>query len=272
MPNQLNYSQPITTEFQRPHRISKIDEDLLNITKQQILFGTNANDIVELWMYNQDGTFASHFNLGFNDTALTIATVITPAGPTEILNIDLKDVGNRMQIQPGRYVMVGNFFRDEVGSEVGYKLYISDISNDRTQVVLTPVAYTDQVSHDIFSFITPSVPKLYAKGLVDQIFGTAIQFDTTQQITPETLLPVLDNIIPNTTNRITNSDTLDIYNTLVTTLLSRVYSTTLNNMATDVFNLEIQYIELEKYLENAIDSVIYNMMQTGEISPQFELR
>jgi len=273
MPNQLNYAQPIeSTEFQRPNRVTTLDENLLHPVKQQILFGTNDRDVVEIWMYNPDGTFASHLNLGYSDSALSIATIITQNGPTEVVNIDLKDVGNRMQIQPGRYSMVGNFFRDEIGSEKGYKLYISEISPDRTELRLTTIDKTAEAINDIFSFTSPSVPKLYAKGLLDQAFGKAILADKTQQISGDTIVSFLDIRIPGTVNRINAANLQMVYLAMIDKVLTQTYLDALNNMALDVMNREVQYIELEQYVEKAVNGVIYRLTQSGEIDPRFDLR
>src|SRR5690348_11801545 len=118
MPNQLNYPEPITSTInQRPSRFSDRDVALMKNSTKQILFGTSDNDLVEIWIYNSDGTIAYHANIGPTDTALTATTIVDQTGAHELLNLDFTQIQNDIDIEPGRYVLVGNFFRNEVGSE-----------------------------------------------------------------------------------------------------------------------------------------------------------
>lgn len=269
MPNQLNYSTPLTTNFQRPSRISSTDVELLGTEQVQILFGTNERDVVELWFYNPDGSFASHLNLPFNDPALTVATLITQNGSTEILNLDLKQISTKMQIQPGRYAIVANFFRDEVGSEIGNKFYINDISADRTELKLTSIDKGAIALNSIYSFVTPSVPKIYAKGLLDQIFDKL--GDASKSINVDTLKPYI-NETENITKRIDDANLSTNYTNMIKMILSRTYTLALDNMANAKQNNEVQYKELEAYVTVALDFVIRAAIQSGEIDTRFQLK
>jgi hypothetical protein len=274
MPNQLNYPAPLdSTYYQRPSRLQDVDRALLEETNQQVLFGRSTSDLVEMWVYNPDGTFASHVNLKWDDPALTIATIIKNVGdPTEVLNIDMNNLGNRIQIQPGRYAMVANFFHDEVGSEEGYKLYVTNISQDRMELRLVPVKITDQTFRDILDFMTPSVPRIYAKGLIDQAFAHAVEGNEPRTITSAKVGAAMNSVFPDTTLRIAGSDAQAVYDGLVATVMNRTYVKALNLMAADYLNERVQAAEIELYVTNALDNVLYAMQQSGEIDPRFELR
>lgn len=268
MPNQLNYPiQLVDNTYQRPSRLTAADLNIIKTQNRQIIFGTNDNDVVELWIYNSDGSFAGHLNLGPTSTALSLTSLIDNTGATEVMNIDLKAAAQSMSLAPGRYVMVGNFFRNEVGSEESYQLYISDISDDRTELQLTPITPTEQTYQDIFEFVTPSVPKQYAKGLVDELFNKAVEAPTSSSLSLEKLSAEM----PDEVDRMAYAGIGDLFVIIHQKLVTRSYPVILDLMAQDVFNLQVQRIELENYIEKAFTSVIYNMMQSGEIDPRFAL-
>jgi hypothetical protein len=273
MPNQLNYPTPLdSTYYQRPSRLQDVDRALLEESNQQVLFGRSTKEVVELWVYNPDGTFASHVNLKYDDPALTIATIISPTGPTEVLNIDMKNLGNRIQIQPGRYAMVANFFHNEIGSEDTYKLYISDISQDRMELRLVPVTQTAQTFAEILDFMTPSVPRIYAKGLIDQAFGKAVEGNEPRTITAPKIGAEMNVVFPDTMFRISAADAQQVYENLVYVVMTRTHIQALNLMAIDYLNERVQSIEIEQYVTSALEVVLYAMNQSGEIDPRFELR
>jgi hypothetical protein len=270
MPNSLNYGTPLeNTLHQRPDRLQPADLKLIQFNKQQVLFGTTARDVVELWIYNPDGSFAGHVNLGPTDSALHQATLIDQSGPYEILNIDFRDVGNRLDIQPGRYAFVANIFRDEVGSEKGARLYIATISDDRTELRLEPVAIDDAILSDIFEFVVPSVPKLIAKGLIDEVFGLSLNPDNQARLSVGMIEGGLDVMLPGTMDRVERANIRGVLENLVITVLGNTYKGALDLMAADVTNLNVQQIEIENYLGKALDAVIYSMQQSGEIDPRF---
>lgn len=273
MANQLNYPQPLnSTFFQRPERFTKVDHDLLQEGSKSVVFGTDQRDVVELWIYNPDSSFADHIVLPFNDPALTLSTVLDVNGTAEMLNLDFKNILSRMNVFPGRYSITANFFRNEVGSEADYKLFISDISTDRTQITVEPVTLNVQAVQDIFEFVVPSVPRQIAKGLIDQAFGKEQTGDPASQLDPDKVASEMTTVASDTIQRINYSHTTDVYRTMVTTIMDRAYILALEYMAEDAQNNEIQYVELEAYVEKALVQVIYSMKQNNEIDPRFELR
>lgn len=273
MPNQLNYPGKISnTEFQRPTRIRSNDLQLLLSGSQQILFGTSDNDVVELWVYNPDGSFASHINLPPTDPALSLTTLIDQSGAKELLNIDVYGISTRMGLNPGRYSFVVNFLRNEVGAEQSYKLFISEISTDRTELKLTPVEMNDKVSADVYEFVTPSVPRIFAQGLIDEMFGVSLDVNSTEMISQDKILNILDELEGNISDRIIYSDSSLQYQSMVNKIIARAHSIALDNMANDKFNNAIQEIEILNYIEKALDVVIYGMVQSGEIDPRFLIK
>lgn len=272
MPNQLNFPDKlISTHFQRPERLSKLDLNIMQVGTKQVLFGTTGNDIVEIWIYNGDGTISGHMNLAPTDTALSLTTYIDQPGPQELLNLDMVDILNRMAIQPGRYAIVANFFRNEVGSEDGYKLYISDISTDRLEVRIRPVKATGQVIKDIYEFVTPSVPKFYANALLSQTFNKSLDAEPDEILTWSAFRIQLDRHIEPTMSKVRYAgrevELQSIYNILV----DRAYARALDKMADDTLNLYVQQPEIENYVIAALTEIIAEMTTAGEIDPHFEL-
>lgn len=272
MPNQLNYPDPLnSTYYQRPSRITSKDLALIRQQNKQILFGTNSRDVVEIWIYNPDGSFGGHINLGINDTALSLNTLIDNTGPYEVLNIDLKSIANRMALDPGRYAMVANFFRDEVGGEKRDKLYIAEISEDRTELRLQAVVNTPEFLKEIYEWVVPSVPRLFAQGLVDQTFGKNVDKVPGEQITVTMMDDVMNSHIANTVARLKYAGVYEKYAKLTETLFERTYIKTLELMAEDVRNLNVQQLELEKYMFDAFDFVVHQSVSAGEFDTQVVL-
>jgi hypothetical protein len=270
MANQLNFSEELTGFSQRPSRLTKSDLDLAQAGTKQIVFGTTNRDVVELWMYNPDGSIAGHLNISPMDTAVSLTTLVDNTGPVESLNVDLVAVAQKLALDPGRYSMVMNFFRDEVGSETTYKFYISDISPDRLHVQLTPVMISEAVQKDIYEFIEPSVPRVFSKALLDEIFGKAITSVPSNQLlfSLDSLLETLSGGIHEKL-RYANIDTL--LEKTIKILLDRTYIVALNNLIADAKNLNVQRVELEEYVFQALSSVLYSMISTGEIDSRFKV-
>jgi hypothetical protein len=273
MPNQANFPDPLNgTLFQRPDRIAKKDIVLLNPDYQQILFGTTANDVVELYIYNPDGSFAGTYIIPVNDTALTLTTLVDNTGTYELLNVDMHEMANRIGVGPGRYAMVLNFFRNEVGSASTYKLYISQISDDRTELQLTPAQVTVQTLKDMYEWVTPSVPRIAANAILDQIFGGSINSGSlVDTVTPDKVQAVLETDIPGSTARITYAGAQSAYNALVNTVVSQSLQMALNLLAADSGNFYIQQGDLNGYIVGAIQQTISLLTQQNLIDPRFDV-
>lgn len=269
MPNQLNYPDTLrSTVNQRPSRISSRDAALIRNIEKEILFGTSDRDVVELWIYNADGSLANHVNLGPTETALTSTTIVDQSGTHEVLNINFTEVQRKAGLDPGRYVLVGNFFRNEVGSEDGYKLYITEISEDRTELRLGLVQHTDAAIKDVFEFLTPSVPRKYAAALMAEILGQSLDALPDEKVNPVSVEAVLGAEIY---NRLVYSGQLQVFENLLDNVLRRTYSKTLDLLAADVTNQYIQKIEIDAYMSKGLSLTLTEFVDNKVIDPHFVL-
>lgn len=274
MANQNNYPSEITTLVnQRPSRINQFDEKLIREGQLTTLFGTDSREKLELWIYNPDGTFAMHANIPIISDELTTSTLVDNTGAYEFLNMQLAKIAKDYGLAVGRYSMVVNFFRDEVGSESSYQLYIDEISDDRTEIKITTADTTPSIQHDIYEFTEPSIPKQQAQGLMDQTFGKAL--DNTglpaEVIDINDIRTRLENIISDTLERILYAGADSSLVSLFNIILNRTYSRALDNMSADISNLYIQREDFITYIKAALDTTIYEMKQRGEIDFRFDL-
>ncbi len=269
MPNPLNYPEKlVSTVNQRPSRFANKDVGLMRNAEKEILFGTSDRDVVELWIYNPDGTLANHINVGPTETALTTTTIVDQSGTHEVLNINFTEVQRTTGIDPGRYVLVGNFFRNEVGSEDGYKLYISEISEDRTELRLGLVQHDPSAIQDLYEFLTPSVPRKYAAALMAEILGQSINAPDIDKITPASVETDLGGDIY---NRLVYAGQLSVLENLLDNILRRTYTKALDLLAADITNQYVQKIEIDQYMSTALAATLQEFVGTGLIDPHFVL-
>jgi hypothetical protein len=272
MANQLNYPNPlIDIDSQRPARITDVDTSFIKTGEHSIIFGVTNRDVVEIWIYNPDGSFAGHLTLPPTDPILSVASIVDNAGSVEVINLDLAAITRRTGIDIGHYSLVVNFFRDEVGSEAGYKMYITDVSSDRTELRLAPVVITQQAISDLFEFIVPSVPRQFAKGLIDQLFGKNLNPVASLMVTPDVIVPKIDALEPLASARLQTSNIYGQYVSTCQTVLDRAYPLALDFMASDVTNPNIQAIDIQKYIDLAVAQVLSEMKQRGEFDIRMDL-
>lgn len=272
MPNQLNFPDPISSfDNIRPSRLASIETNLFQVGIKQVIFGTNVNDRVEVWIYNSDGTIDGHITLNATDTALALNTVVDNTGAYEFLNLDMGDLIRKMGIEQGRYAFVANFFRDEVGSENGYKLYIETISDDRTELRLFPVQVDNPTLRDIYEWVVPSVPKLEAQALIDQTFGKSLNFSVNETLNSSNITDALVALIQDTLDRILHANAIEQYNNTLILILERTYTNLLENMAKDVNNLNVQEADLEFYLTKALSDTIRQLRDQNLIDARFNI-
>lgn len=269
MPNQLNYPERlVSTVSQRPSRISNRDVDLMRHAQKAILFGTSDRDVVELWVYYPDGSIANHVSISPTDTALAATTIVDQDGTHEVLNLDMSQIQRTLGLDPGRYVMVGNFFRNEVGAEDNYKLYISEISEDRTELRLTLVQKTDAALADMAEFLTPSVPRRYAQALMAEILGQSLDALPDEKVNQTSVLTELGSPIE---ARISYAGQMQTFQILLDSLLARTYSKALDFMASDVMNRYVQSLEIENYMNKGLLAALNELSNAGAIDPHFVL-
>lgn len=254
---------------QRPSRLNNSDTDLFQTGVKQILFGANSRDVVEMWFYNPNGSLATHLTLPASSDMLGLNTVIDNTGAYEFVNLDMTSIVNTIGLEQGRYQMVANFFRTEVGAEIGNKLYIQDISPDRMELQLHPVQVDKDIVTEIYEFVVPSVPRTTAQGLIDLIFSKTA--DQSRVVNADAISSELDLIIPNTSGRINNSNTYGSYTTMVDEIIKEAYQQTLDNMAADSNNLNIQEADLESYIRTAVQDIVRKYKDVYKIDPRFNV-
>jgi hypothetical protein len=270
MPNPENFPNTIQVPIDiRPNRLNNSDTDLFQVGTQQVFFGSNIRDNIELWFYNPNGSLATHVTVDATDSLLGLNTVIDNQGAYEFVNIDMTQILAQIGLEQGRYQMIANFFRTEVGNEIGNKLYIENISPDRTELQLKAQSVDADIVRDIYEFTVPSVPKTTAQGLLDLVFSKTK--DTTQVVNDTTVLQEMDLLIPQTSDKITNSHSYTPYATMVNQIIDQSYTLALDNMAADTNNLNIQETDLESYLRSAVQDVIKKYKDSGRVDPKFNI-
>lgn len=272
MPNQLNFPDelPSTLVNVRPERLDSTETNFFKIGTKQVIFGESSNDVVEVWVYFADGRVAGQITLNVLDPAIKISTVVDNTGAYEFVNLDFGNITRRLALEQGRYAIVLNIFRNEIGSSTGNKLYIDEISSDRTELRLVANVADNNLLRDIYEFITPSVPKIAAQGLVEQTFGKNIDVIESEKVTPDKVKDNLDLLIEDTSSRVNYSESNVSIDQIINTIVDRSYKATLDNMAADVQNKNIQAYDLELYIIAAVQKTILEMNQRNEIDNRFE--
>lgn len=273
MPNQLNFPDQLPDKLvlERPSRLAQVDTKQFQTGVTQVVFGVTDRDVIEIWVYFPDGRVAGHITLPVYDSAIRLSTAIDNTGAYEFLNIDFGEVVRRISLEQGRYGLVVNIFRNEVGSEFGEKLTVETISEDRTELRLVAVRPTDNIMREIYEFTVPSVPKLLAQGLVDQTFGQSLDVLPDKRLDSNKVLQDVDIFITGTSARLDYANAEVAYEIMTTVVLDRAYPIVLNKMADDRQNLNIQEADLERYMSEAVQEVIRDMRTRGEIDNRFEV-
>lgn len=297
MPNQVNYPDPIPVPYieYRPERLSEEERALVQTNVNQIVFGTSRRDYAELWVYDSNGGIAGHVNLNVTDPAISLSTIVSNTGAYELLNIDMTQAVQTMLVESGRYGFTANFFRDEVGSEYlddngstinGRRLYVSDISDDRTELLLVPKGITertDPLLDEIYNWVLPSVPPLYAQGLLDQTFGKSLPTDDgaevplSEQLTSDKIMVALNdtaNVTPSVQERVSNADAQTAYNEMMAKMIPLIGSASIEFMNSALMNKvdpNIQESELYNFIHSATAKVISDFNNNGWIDPRFNV-
>lgn len=269
MANQENFGSPIENLVgERPYRPSTVDQNLTIVREKTVLFGTNPSDNIELWFYFADGTFAATVRLSAEDSSIKLSTTIDNTGAYEYINLDLEKITKYAQLDSGRYTMSVYFLRDEVGTREGNRLLIKDISPSRTEVKLSPVTPDDDMSKDIYEFIVPSVPRLYAKGLIDQVFNKSLNESLGEFISDDEISNQLKNI-GNSIERIGNINAEASYLNIIEAIVNRTYQYSIEALEADSKNFNVQSVELQKYIIDALNKSIDEMIVSKEMDSRF---
>lgn len=256
MANQANFSEPIESQAgNRPFRHKAVDEALIKGGEKTVLFGTTDRDCCEIWIYNLDGTLAAQTRISVTDPVLTLSSVVDNTGAHEFLNIDIDSVAAKLGLSPGRYGMSVYFLRDEVGGLEKYKMFIDEISPSRTELRIKPIEVTDEVKKDVYEFVVPSVPKIYAQAITTQIFGKNLDQVPGEEITIPEISVRLKAHIQNTTDRITMANMQREYEDSVKMIETLAYFKVIQKLI-ESQDLNVQHTELQTMLFESIDEAV----------------
>lgn len=268
MPNEENYTTETARNWiqYRPSRVDKSDSQLMENGVISLPFGLSDKDNVELILYTQNNqiafynvlSVASYSNI-FTQTSYTDEM----GNSTYSLNFNINNALSGNLIQPGRYIMVVNILRDEIGSYNGYKLYIDKISSSRTEARLVIVNPTDESLNDLYEFIEPSISRLEAQGLIEQTLRGSTEGPatlTSEQLANQAIYRYFDSQATelNSTNarlREANLDTwLDDY---INRIIPLIRVRAIDIMASDSRNINIQVEDImTKYIGPAIQQIL----------------
>lgn len=275
MPNELNFGSPIVSmNAERKTRITPEEDGLVTIGVKSILFGTHPKDNIELWFYYPDGSYYSNLRLSPEDIGISLSTIVDSNGAQEVLNLDLDVISTQANLVPGRYSVAIYLLRDEVGSLNGERLIITDISTSRTEVKIAPPVPSATLFKEVYEFVVPSVPRMYAKALLDEIFAKSLDFkaDWTESLNALDITRIVNTKIGGTTDRIVRSRAESSYMALLREIKNRTYTLALELLVErtkDDWN--VQRAELRVIIVDAMRAVIAQMKDAKEIDPRFRL-
>lgn len=275
MPNSQNFPDGISTNVQgRPTRTIERDTKLFFLDNKQVIFGDTLKDIVEVYVYDTDDNIIAHLNYDANSPALSLTKLVSVDNTQSYLDVNLPTLVTELGITPGRYTMVMNFFKNEVGSEEGEKLYIDEISRSRTEVRLRPFSESLAVRREMDEFLMPSVPKLYAQALINEIFGQSLDAGAAEQITANMIFEKLDLIAPSSepiSTRIQRSGLSIKFISMIANLVHQANKFAIDYLAGPESDDKIQRIQLLNIFRYAIGLAIANAQTAGAIDVRFQV-
>lgn len=272
MANQLNYQEPVTSLINvRPYRPTTRDHTSSIAGETSYIFGSHPRDNIELWVYNSIGQVVTTTRISPTDARINLTTVQSNQGSNEFLNVNLEQVLTDLNLLPGRYSVVMNFFRDEVGSLNSKTLTIEEISLSRTEIRMSLKNASSANIAELYEFTTPSVPRLKAQALLDQLFSREVDSDKQTELRPDIIRSVIEQKMNGTQLRLDNSGATNNLDILIETVKDRIYIKALELIGEDTFNFQIQEVEFLNYIEQAIDFTLFNLDQLGSIDPRIEL-
>ena len=206
MPNQYNYRSDVTTRTDPRYIASRI----ISVTDTGVLddylpasFGFETFDALEIHFYTiPDNILVLSTSLDVENAADVLKSHVVSYDDGSFRNYIRIDFTKLFEINdliviPGDYRMVINFFSDEVGTYTNRNLYISEISDSRTELQLNFFPQTDpevaaQYQDDLREFVEPSFDRVTAIGVAEKIFASGVRLDDPDEgITYENILPYI---------------------------------------------------------------------------------
>lgn len=295
MPNQKNYGNPIVTfSNERMFRLTEQHQNLFKKGDKFTIFGSDEGHNIELWFSNPNGSPAGHIRIPVTSEHLQIVSLADADGDVyEYVILNLESIIENVTVpgtdvkglRVGRYSVSISLYKDEVGSsssdpnEHG-KLLLTDISPTRTEIRLRPKESTETLLNQIYEFVVPSVPRVYAKALLDEIFGKSssdtLEPDDFIQVSLEVTNPLIVEFKRLTGNtdtleRIVNSGAGQSYLDTVEEILNRTYFRALTAMLSekDRKDSKVQKLEFTTYISDALVETLSEMETNFEIDPRF---
>jgi hypothetical protein len=266
MANQRNFADSVASTLNtRPARLSSRDTDLFQLGVKPVWFGTDPRDMIELWVYDSNGNIVTSLNIPATSNALTLTTVVDITGTYEYVNLDMGQYVRDMVLEQGRYSIVVNFFRTEVGSPDQRVLYVDAISPDRTELRLRLLDTTK--SAELQEWVVPSVPKLEAKGLVDRTFGKLDVPGITRGLVESAVQELRSSV----GTQVSYADVTTQYQMLIDKLIQDVYPRILNHMALDTTNPSIQDADFDQYVRDSVVEVLTQYQASNMIDARLNV-
>ena len=272
MANQANYVEQITTLINnRPFRPSSEHHIRLNSGDKNVFFGTHPEDNIELWVYTARGRVAGYQILPITDPNINLYTIADGPRAGEYISLRLDNIFQNMGLPSGRYSIVANIFRNEIGSMFGDRMVIDKISPTRTEVRLRPEDRTEKILEQIYEFTTPSVPRVKAQALLDQVFGKELESGGQARVNTVVIRNELDNMAQGTDQRLVVSGAVDALSPILEKIKQKTYTKALELLREDIYNYQVQEEEFLEYIRKALSEVLSTMEELNEIDPRLEL-
>lgn len=295
----------------RPRRVSQEDRVLLQDrvdgrrVEKEVVFGQTNRDVVEIYIFDELNNIAGHVNLRPDNKALRLIS-FTPDQQVgvgqdqtpDVLQIDLVNVllelgprdekGNPKGLPPGRYSIAVNIFRDEIGQEdgeIGSRLYISEISPSRKELRLRPAFSDDKMVSEINEFITPSVPRFVAQAIIDQAFGISLDplIDDAGFSVESIDFHKFENEIARldqeaertngftTATRLRRSGLGPNFFAVFDLTIPQIRDRILDSLAVNVKDLQIQDVEMQKFIRDGIGRALIELINRGLVDPRLQI-
>jgi hypothetical protein len=276
MPNQNNFRSDITTTTEPRFLASRIvrfpDEEILFETIPSS-FGYDVLDNIEIHFYSIPGNslVASAIIRAEDSSSILKSHIVSYNDGTfkNYIRIDFTAFfeKNNIILLPGDYKIVLNFFADEIGNYNNRKMFIQEISDNRTEVQVqffttTDIQLQQDNINDVNEFVEPSFPKPVAIGVAEKIFRSGVQLlDDSEGLTYNNILQNIEIVeqqtLENTIERVRRLSPVAEINLRdsINNFLPRLYKKIREEIVIRG-DRRIQEDEFVQFIEEAVDAEI----------------